>query len=1135
MKSSTQRVGGGQALRRRLIFSVMVLVCAPIASAADQWAVVIGISKFSGLPESQHLDYAHSDARLFADTLKSRRIGVPPDNVRLLLDEEATTRNIKHAMGSWLRNNAGPEDTVYLFIASHGVVTQRNEAYFITYDTDPKSLYATAFPMGELRRVLDGLPAKHLILASDACKSGNVGSSEFSSRDLEMPAINDHFKGLLPVNESPQPDPGLDSANQEVQPSRFVLTAAGSYEKSYEGEQWGGGVFTHFLVEGLKGRADRNSDGRVDANELLDFVRDNVRKETDSKQNPMVASSDYDGRLVLSGQPGPGPFRDALPVRADPRSAPPDRVRPASGTPGALVLSCSLSNVQLKIDGQPQASLSPGQSRLIPLPAGPHLVFAEKDGFDMAVVQVDLPAGRQLVHALKLSPTFPSPAADLRVRLDNGLEEYKMALEAEDQAAQGEATQSVLAEIEAVLDDLLAIQDRSFLPQERNLIRDAAATLFEEYARVGQKDRFGQLMEKCFQAFPFLPVRIARSSFPENLETSAIQPGFVNLRIEDQAAHVDIDSVYYGLLQPGEAEILLPAGNHSLTVRRQGFAPFRQEFGVAPGEGRDVQAQLALENIDVFAFSQTGEVRMSTSLGSEVAFVSLQEMLQSPLLMPGQKDRLRQEAQARGLGDRIWVARLADVQLGTAPIELTFARDLHESQRAALDLKSGPALNQATANLGDFFLEGNLRLEPLQGTLKVVSQPAGAAVWLDSDEIGVTPLEITRRVGDYELKIGKGRLRYRQSLSIEKDQIVEIDRQLKPPLVFLGLHSSQLEREKMTDLEEQIEAKVSQAFQNYDALNEDASKYEYTLDFLQETVQAANHQSPQAGKHLEALAERYDADVFLMGYFASEKDFLGGRLDLLLFSTLSRRADVRKVRFRTMEEIEEYLKSIDSATVRQQDLFQPDIGLKTLDTTLPGRSLVVMATDPDGPAAAAGIGVGDVILSFNDQAVDSASLFRIVNQSPPGTSFRLEISQGASQESLEVKSRPLPRLLIEPDSKALLNALVFQLELLREEQPSGDSLELGIIRLNTALAYIGLEDWKAAIETLNRVGGTSPQREVLQAPIHYFRGYCFEKLDEIELARESYRDASQQANRSLHSAMRFDFQDLAVWRLKYLP
>ena len=54
------------------------------------------------------------------------------------------------------------------------------------------------------------------------------------------------------------------------------LTASRKNESSFEDPELGFGVFTYYLWQGLRGQADRNKDGKVTANELVEYVRTNV-------------------------------------------------------------------------------------------------------------------------------------------------------------------------------------------------------------------------------------------------------------------------------------------------------------------------------------------------------------------------------------------------------------------------------------------------------------------------------------------------------------------------------------------------------------------------------------------------------------------------------------------------------------------------------------------------------------------------------------------------------------------------------------------------------------------------------------------------------------------------------------------
>ncbi|HSR66861.1 MAG TPA: PEGA domain-containing protein [Acidobacteriota bacterium] len=1104
-------------------------------AASEQWAVVIGISEFQLLPEEQWLNYAHSDARSFADVLKSRRVGVPPENLRLLLNRQATTRNVKHVLGSWLRDRVEPKDTVYLYIASHGVVTKRKEAYFITYDTDPASLYATGFPMAELRRVLSELPARNLIVASDACKSGNVGPELFDSRDLEMPSINDHFKELVPQDGQGSFDAsGLADENSEIQPSRFVLTAAGSFEKSFESEQWGGGVFTHFLVEGLRGLADRDRNGRVNANELYDYVRENVRNRTDNKQNPMVIGSEYDGRLVLAVAPGAvGPTTvpfsaDALPATKSAAAKAAD-----SSTKGALLISANVGGVRWTIDNVVQPDLASGERRLLHLPPGGHTLTAQKDGFHLHVASAAVPPGQQIAVELRLEPEVLTP--DLTPRLDDLIERYKV----------GEPT--VAGDLEEIVDEVAAIHARrALLPEERRWLEDAVALLVDRYTSEQKSRKLSALIDKCIKSFSFFPYALTVGRPIDRQALVGEEIGFLRLRLQPRAAHLEIDSSYYGLLPEGQSDILLATGPHDIRLHRDGFLPQNRhvevmEFDKPPDAAEaarragptslELEVSLQLEALDVFVFADSGAYDVASDPPGEVSLVALSSLL--PLLRPGQQEILRTAAGERGLNASAWVASLRVRPSEAGPLALTFSRPRHATHTTQLPLGDEQVWKDAALSEGVFVAEDTVRLDPLLGTLNVSTQPEGAQVMAGGEELGATPLEKELPVGEYELRLRKGKLRHRQTLTIEEGQVREIDVRLKPPLVFLGTHSPQLEPERTAEIERRIRDHLPQIFTHYAINYQDPSKYEYTLDFLRQSFSPGKSGAIGSALHLQALRDRFDSDLFLFAYFPSERDFLANRLSFLLFSTLSSRADRRVVDAYSAQEISRFLTVVDSTALRPEDLFRADLGLQTIDTLLKGRELTVAVVDPQGPAAQAGLQSGEAIVRVDGQAATSSSLKQTIQSKPAGSSFRLEVRRASGETAtLPVVSRTLPRLMPASAGQALLNGLLLQLDLLLEEAAPG--LARNIVLLNMARVYMELEDWQSAIEALNRIGVDQPDSRILKAAVAYLRGFGYEHLDELELARQAYRRATGDDSVALTSNLGFAFQDLAQWRLDYL-
>jgi len=231
-------------------------------------ALLVGISKYQKLPNDQWLQYAHADAEVLHKHLASPRGGaLPAADLFLLTNEKATTAAIRNTVETLLKGRAGKDDTVLVFFAAHGVVeTANRQAFIITHDSDPQDLKGTALPMADVQFLLaERLTAvKRVIAFVDVCRSGVIGTIKSST-------VNSSVEKLA-----------------EAEGEMFGLMASRPKEFSYEGPQFGGGhgAFSHALIKGLTGAADKNGDKVVNVTEIIDFVREQVSKGTDDKQHP---------------------------------------------------------------------------------------------------------------------------------------------------------------------------------------------------------------------------------------------------------------------------------------------------------------------------------------------------------------------------------------------------------------------------------------------------------------------------------------------------------------------------------------------------------------------------------------------------------------------------------------------------------------------------------------------------------------------------------------------------------------------------------------------------------------------------------------------------------------------------------
>ncbi len=253
----------------------------------QRWAVIVGISRYASTNIPQ-LNYADADAKSLADFLQTPEGGgFESDHMNVLLNQDATLANVRNSLYNFV-SQAIDSDLVVIYFAGHGAPNplKPEQLYLLTYDSDPNLLRTTAFPMWDIQTVLDRyINAKRVVVFTDACHSGAI-STEMGTRGLtggNTNQINQYLKNL---------------ANSK--PGVVVFTASAQNEVSQESVEFGHGVFTYYLLDGLKGKADQNNDNTVTINELMNYVEVQVKRYTKGYQNPTRSQTNYDKELPMS-------------------------------------------------------------------------------------------------------------------------------------------------------------------------------------------------------------------------------------------------------------------------------------------------------------------------------------------------------------------------------------------------------------------------------------------------------------------------------------------------------------------------------------------------------------------------------------------------------------------------------------------------------------------------------------------------------------------------------------------------------------------------------------------------------------------------------------------------------------------
>lgn len=219
--------------------------------------VAIGVDKYRNFP-GQNLDFAEVDAESLRVLLEKRAGPLHKSIESILLATKdgspPTAENIRGALRSL--TEAGPRDTVVLFLAGHGI-NQGPDYLFLPTDAasnnDGKLTQESVISWRDLQKTLENTRGQRILLV-DTCYSGNA----YNARLIK------------------------DAADDKI----AVLSATDAETLAQEITKLGHGVFTYSLLEGLKGEADLRKDGRIQAGELSEFVQKEVVKLTRGKQIP---------------------------------------------------------------------------------------------------------------------------------------------------------------------------------------------------------------------------------------------------------------------------------------------------------------------------------------------------------------------------------------------------------------------------------------------------------------------------------------------------------------------------------------------------------------------------------------------------------------------------------------------------------------------------------------------------------------------------------------------------------------------------------------------------------------------------------------------------------------------------------
>lgn len=237
-----------------------------------KFVLSIGMGKFDD-PLWRELRFSRKDASDIFSFFRQTNQDFDGGELISDLAQPVTTADIQKAFKRLEQDNRNEEDTVVVYLSSHGTVAYKPDGkvgrYIITSTTDPKRMAETALDYDQLITSFQALKSRRKVLILAFCHSG-VGKS----------VLTPEMKRALTQLKAPY----FEEPIQERSEGSIILSASGWREPALEDERLSNDVYTHFLVEGFS--QDRNQDGAVSITEAHAYAAQKTYDYTQGRQRP---------------------------------------------------------------------------------------------------------------------------------------------------------------------------------------------------------------------------------------------------------------------------------------------------------------------------------------------------------------------------------------------------------------------------------------------------------------------------------------------------------------------------------------------------------------------------------------------------------------------------------------------------------------------------------------------------------------------------------------------------------------------------------------------------------------------------------------------------------------------------------
>ena len=226
-------------------------------------ALIVGVSEYED-SNMQKLDFCKNDGEKMYEILNS--VGYKVLN-NASMTGHVKFENMRNAIYDFFNDpNNKFDDTLVFYYSGHGIPDSDGDVYLSTSDINPDEPYRAGFSFNELTKRVNASISTRIVLILDCCYSGAAKISKGISKGSEEAVTNLATAAISQKSANIQNDKGI-----------CLLAASQATQEAYALKEGENSLFTHYLLEGLKGKREAlDVKGKVTAESLGKYIHRSI-------------------------------------------------------------------------------------------------------------------------------------------------------------------------------------------------------------------------------------------------------------------------------------------------------------------------------------------------------------------------------------------------------------------------------------------------------------------------------------------------------------------------------------------------------------------------------------------------------------------------------------------------------------------------------------------------------------------------------------------------------------------------------------------------------------------------------------------------------------------------------------------